>query len=246
MNGPLRLRESGGVSGRLLDSAVLDRPTQASRLRALELAATAGAFVTTTAGVTVATPGNSASALYKSVAMWIGVGAVAGGVLAFIGSSLFNEPAHSGSSAASPAATPLVIPEPVVAPVAPPADTEQPSDIAAEPPVSPTKSPAPARAVAAPPAPSALPPPPAGPSVIPGVTLTEREKEASALANAREAVARGDNAGAIRTLDNYDATHPHGSLRAESAALRQSVSSKNNGGIKREPMTTSSGGSTPK
>jgi hypothetical protein len=213
-------------------------------LRALELAATAGAFVTTTAGVTSAAPGSSASALYKSVAMWIGVGAVAGGVLAFIGSSLFNEPAHSGSSAARPPVTPLVIPEPVVAPV-PPADAELPSDIAAEPPLPPAKAQAPARAVAAP-APSAQPSPPARPPVIAGVTLTEREKEAGALANAREAVARGDTAGAIRTLDNYDATHPNGSLRAESAALRQSVTTKNNGGTKGEPMTNSSGGSTPK
>jgi hypothetical protein len=214
-------------------------------LRALELAATAGAFVTTTAGAAMVATGSSASALYKSVAMWICVGAVAGGALAFIGSSFFDHP--SGSGAAQAPATPLVVPEPTVTPVTPPADAEQPSDIAAEPPVSPTKSLSPARAVAAPPVPSAVPPAPIRPNVIPGVTLTEREKEAGALANAREAVARGDTAGAIRTLDNYDATHPTGSLRAESAALRQSVTTKNNGGIKREPLPSSSGsGSTPK
>jgi hypothetical protein len=241
MNGPLRLRESGGASGRLLDSASLDRPKHASRLRALELAATAGAFVTTTAGAAAAVKGNSVSALYKSVAMWICIGAVAGGALAFIGSSFFDEPAHSGSGAARPPATPLAVPEPVVPPVTPPAGAEPPSDIAAEPPASPTKAPSPARAVAAPPAPSAVAPVPTPPSVIPGVAQTEREKEAGALANAREAVSRGDTAAAIRTLDNYDATHPNGSLRAESAALRQSVSSRNNGGLKREPMTNTSG-----
>jgi hypothetical protein len=238
MNGPLRLRESGGASGRLLDSASLDRPKHASRLRALELAATAGAFVTTTAGPLSVAPGASGSALYKSVAMWIGIGAVAGGALAFIGSSFFDDSAHSGSAAARAPATPLVVSEPVVAP-APPIGAESPSDIAAEPPPSPAKSPA--RAVAAPPVASAAPPAPLPPPVIAGVQQTEREKEAGALANAREAVSRGDTAAAIRTLDNYDATHPNGSLRAESAALRQSVSSRNNGGVKREPMTNSSG-----
>ena len=88
-----------------------------------------------------------------------------------------------------------------------------------------------------PPTPSALLPPPVRPSVIPGVTQTEREKEAGALANAREAVARGDTTAAIRMLDNYDATHPNGSLRAESAALRQSVTNKSSSGIKAEPTT---------
>lgn len=237
MNDPLRLRESGGVFGPLLDSASLDRPKHASRQRALELAATAGAFVTTTEGLPSAGYGRTGSALYKNVAMWIGIGAMAGCVLAFIGSSLFAPPADSGAGAAQPLSAPLLVSEPVAPSVAPPAAAEEPSDIAPEPLAPPAKSPSPARVAALPPAPSTVLPPPAPRSVIPGVAQTEREKEAGILANAREAVARGDTAAAIRMLDNYDATHPNGSLRAESAALRQSVKGKNSSGIKAEPTT---------
>lgn len=236
MNGPLRLRESGGASERLLDSASLDRPTYASRQRALGLAATAGAFVTTTAGAAAAAKGSTASALYKSVAMWICIGAVAGGTIAFIGSSLFDPATDSGSSAARPPATPLVVPEPVVAPS--PQGAEKSSDIAAEPPRTPAKSPA--RAVAAPPVPSVAPVAPPLPPAPNVAKISDREREGSELAAAREALARGDKQSAMKVLDTYDATHPNGLLRAESAALRQAVSNTGSGVVQGAPMTNSS------
>lgn len=198
MNAPRRLRENGGVTERLLDSASIDKPSRASRARAVEFAATAGAFVITTAGTAAAAKAGSTitgSALYKSVAMWICIGAISGGTIALIGSELLAPGADpSKQSGARPPATPLVVPEPASpVPVA-----EPPQDINPEPAV--VKAP-----------PSAAPP------------------EVQAIEAARDAVARGDSNGALRTLDNYDATHPNGSLKAESAALRvQAVSNTGN------------------
>jgi hypothetical protein len=207
VNAPRRLRESGGVTERLLDSASLDKPSRASRARAVELAATVGAFVTTTAGAAPAAKARSAitgSALYKSVAMWVCIGAIGGGTIALIGSQLLAPGADpSKQSGARPSAAPLVVAEsasPV--PVAKP-----PQDIKPEPPV-----------VKAPPAIASL-----------RSASSAAPPEVQAIEAARDAVARGDSNGALRTLDNYDATHPNGSLKAESAALRvQAVSNTGN------------------
>lgn len=145
------------------------------------------------------------SSLYKSVAMWICIGAIGGGSIAVIGSELLapGESPSTQSGARSPA-TPLVVPEPAQpAPVVAPT-TEPQHDIKPEPP-----------SVKAPPAPSAAP---SASPIAPS--------EVQAIEAAREAVARGDSSGALRTLDNYDATHPNGSLQAESAALRVQAVSK--------------------
>lgn len=202
MNAPRRLRESGGVSERLLDSASIDKPSRASRARAIELAATVGAFVTTSAGAAAAAKAGAGSAitgsaLYKSVAMWICIGAISGGTIALIGSQLLAPGADpSKQSSARPPATPVLEAEPE--PALPVPVAEPPQDIKPEPAV--VKAP-----------PSAAPP------------------EVQAIEAARDAVARGDSNGALRTLDNYDATHPNGSLKAESAALRvQAVSNTGN------------------
>lgn len=250
MNGPRRLRESGGVSERLLDSASIDRPKQAARARALELAATAGAFVTTTAGGAAAARSSAPPTLHKSVAMWICVGAFAGGMLALIASSIFDYSSDSGSAAARAPATLLVVPEPPVAAVMPPSDAANGNDIAAEPPLAAASAKSPvsakSRALTAPPQispaePVALPPP-----VAPHAPLSEREKEAGALAIAREAFASGDSAAAIRALDAYDSTHPNGSLKAESAALRdQAVSNKSRARAPTSKQSTNGGVKAP-
>jgi hypothetical protein len=228
MNGPRRLRESGGVTERLLDSASIDKPSRASRARAVELASTAGAFVTTAAGanaVAAARAGGAmtGSSLYKSVAMWICIGAISGGSIAVIGSELLAPgTSPSTQSGARAPATPLVVPEPAIpAPVAPSREPEQ--DIKPEP--VPAKAPpavASLRAV-----------PSAAPSASPSA-----QPEMQAIEAAREAVARGDSSGALRTLDNYDATHPNGALQEESAALRVQAVSKTGNSAKARKLAS--------
>jgi hypothetical protein len=204
------------VSERLLDSASIDRPSRASRARAVELAATAGAFVTTTAGAAAAAKAGGAitgSALYKSVAMWICIGAIGSGSVALIGSQLLGP---SAPPAARPSAAPLLEPEPEPAVAAPPIVAPAPIEAAPQ-----DIKPEPAAVKAPPPIASLRSLPSAVPSAAP--------PEAQAIEAARDAVARGDSNGALRALDNYDATHPNGSLKAESAALRvQAVSNTGN------------------
>jgi hypothetical protein len=222
MNGPRRLREGGGVSERLLDSASLDKPSRASRARAVELASTAGTFVTTTGGAGAAAAAKAGSAItrasvYRRVAMWTCIGAVAGGTVALIGTELLvptmNPTSQPGVRAA---AAPLLASEPDIAkPISPSPEPAQ--DIQPEPPVVKTVPPVIAALREAPPAAPALS---SAPAPAP---------EVQAIEAASAAVAHGDSNGALRTLDDYDATHPNGSLKAESAALRvQAVSNAGN------------------
>lgn len=126
---PQRLLRGGGNSARLLESAGMDRPSPASRARALELAATAGAFVATTA---VAAGGSSAAAgspIYKSVAAWVCIGALGGGAVAFGVSQLLG-PSEQSQEQAPPV---LLEPEmPTLSPT-PPAPAVAAPGIVAEP-----------------------------------------------------------------------------------------------------------------
>jgi hypothetical protein len=143
--------------------------------------------------------------------MWVCIGAIGGGTIALIGSQLLAPgTSPSTQSGARPPATPVLEAEPERAPVVTPTLEPQ-QDIKPEP-----------AAAKAPPAVASLrSAPSAAPSAAP--------PEAQAIEAARDAVARGDSNGALRTLDNYDATHPNGSLKAESAALRvQAVSNTGN------------------
>jgi outer membrane protein assembly factor BamD (BamD/ComL family) len=74
-------------------------------------------------------------------------------------------------------------------------------------------------------APSDISAEPAAPATTakPNVPSVEEARQIEA---ARAAVARGDNAGAIAQLNDYDASYPNGTLKPESMALRIQALSK--------------------
>lgn len=118
MNEPRRLSKSGGVAQRLLDSASLDTPSQASRRHAVNLAATASAFASTRSGPSDAPPRRIHPA--RTLATWALVGAAASVTLGLIGGKLL-EPSSAPRTAApllTPAdpapraASPDISPEP--------------------------------------------------------------------------------------------------------------------------------------
>jgi TolA-binding protein len=127
------LNRSGGISQRLLDSASLDRPSEASRRHATNLAATASAFSSSTSG----SSSSSSSAIAQSsqrrppsgvrVATWLVVGAAASVTIGLVGAKLLQTPSapHAAApllTAAEPrgaaASSPDIAPEPAT-PVAP-------------------------------------------------------------------------------------------------------------------------------
>lgn len=232
-DGPRRLNRSGGISQRLLDSASLDKPSHASRRLAANLASTASAF-SSTRGV-----GASGSVKplnpVRTLVTWISIGAAASVALGFAASTLLNP-----ASAPRAAAPMLTVPSPA------PRAAAGPSDISAEPAAAPAKSVlqlAPAPQVAKPtleaqggtgnriepwvPSPLAVAPTAATPTngtgngpTKPSVASFEEVREIEA---ARAAVSRGDAAGAIAQLNDYDSSHPNGTLKPESMALRIQV-----------------------
>jgi hypothetical protein len=112
----------------LLESASLDRGSQASLRRALELSTTAGAFARQ-AEEAPAPP--AVVSLPRAIAKWVVLGAAAGGILALGTSRLLAPPHHRSSAdgelavqppAASAAASPDIAAEPLFpASAAPPA-----------------------------------------------------------------------------------------------------------------------------
>jgi hypothetical protein len=119
MNEPRRLSQSGGISQRLLDSASIDKPSEAARRRAEMFAGTASSFSTTATPSGVRRKGGNTA---KTLVTWAFIGAAASGALAFFGSRWLD----GGTAAAPSAGVPMAeIPAPRAA--------ARPSDIAAEP-----------------------------------------------------------------------------------------------------------------
>lgn len=232
MNGPRRLREHGGAFERLLESATIDKPSRASRHRALEFVATAGAFSSTTAGVanvTAARRADSSPAFFKTVATWVGVGAALGLGTAFIAAQALDSSTSAGSSAARATAAPLLGPE---TPTSPPAAAAPPVPMAElTPSVAPPPPPTPAVAVKPSSAKlsASVSVSPSLPSSASAPALVPAPGAVNELEAARQAVARGDCTAALDSLDKYDAQNPNGAFKAESAALRvQAVSGTGN------------------
>ena len=72
-------------------------------------------------------------------------------------------------------------------------------------------------------APAARPVPPPAPTAPPSPRALTLADEIVAIDAARAALARGDRTAALRSLDGYDRTFPHGALAPEAAALRARV-----------------------
>jgi hypothetical protein len=210
MSGPPRLRDSAGPAQRLLRSAALDVPSATSRRKLMAFTGTAAAGVATSG---LASAG--VSTLGKSVLLWVGIGSVGGGALAYTASEL-SQPSRPVAAEARPAKLPEApAAEPVTAlPVVP-----------SEPPVEP--APAALSKVAphvAPSAPSA--------AHAPAPSLFE---ELRVIESARAAAGRGDAGAALAALDNYDRSFPGGQFAPEALALRvEALASGGNGVRARE------------
>lgn len=126
MNEPRRLNRSGGISQLLLDSASLDRPSEASRRHATNLAATASAF-SSSAPAAPHRPSQRRAPSGVRVATWLVVGAAASVTVGLVGAKLLQTPPETNAAAPSltaaeprgaAASSPDIAPEPAT-PAAP-------------------------------------------------------------------------------------------------------------------------------
>jgi hypothetical protein len=231
MNEPRRLSQSGGFSQRLLDSASIDKPSEAARRRAAAFAGTAGAFASSASGETsIKRPKHKP---IKTFVTWIAIGAAASVALAVLGAQLLDS--ASPRPAAAPPNNPMA-----ELPTAPPRARPNNPDISPENGLNSRPAPAPSVDVKPPPSSvgSIVPwvPSPvvksvaAAPSAAPGVAAPSKSAfdEIREIEAARAAVSRGDDKAAIATLNDYDATHPQGDFKPEAMALR--VQALNNSG----------------
>ncbi len=218
MNGPVRLRDTDGAARALMGGSRLDVPS-AARRRALAFVGTAAAG-SVVSGTAVAA---ATTSLVKSVVVCVCLGTVGGGLASLAVSetvSRFEKPQSTTSSSLAPR---VVVPAVVSrAPALPEAVSEPAlalSAVAA--PDSPTPS-APrdvrpsapalgASGSAAPTAAAAPAPVKSAPSLF---------EEQRIIESARAAVARGDTATALATLDSYDRVYAGGQFGPEALALR--------------------------
>jgi hypothetical protein len=226
MNEPRRLSQSGGVAQRLLDSASIDRPSVAARRRAEIFAGTASSFSRTAADSGVQR--KQGGSVAKTLVTWAFIGAAASVALAFAASRLLEGSSGATAASAPASAAPMAELLPVPAPL-----PAHPSDIKPEPGTAVHIAATPAQPAAKPlgtivpwvPSPAEVTTPPSPEPVAVGTPQPARPSSASfdevrEIQAAREAVSRGDNSGAIATLNQYDQTHPSGVLKAESTVLR--------------------------
>ncbi len=132
MNEPRRLSKSGGVSQRLLDSASIDKPTDAARRRAAALTATANSFASTHSGEVTTPASLRPVSTTKTLATWILIGAAASVTLALLASRLLDSKAARDAASQPPPAM-SVLAEPAALPSAVPVRA---SEIASEPPAT--------------------------------------------------------------------------------------------------------------
>jgi len=212
MSEPKRLRESGGPAAQLLSAAELEVPS-GSRKRALAFTGAAATLLANSGAVAA-----SGGALFKSVMLWVVVGTIGGGAVSFtVAETLSRIESRESSPPPRRATPPLPLPPPraevpladAPAPVAPEAALDTPPAAAPTPPIT-GRSPAALRPSAAPPGAKAATPP-----VV--KTLFDEQRSIEA---ARAAVARGDAATALSTLDEYRRDYPQGQFGPEALALR--------------------------
>jgi hypothetical protein len=215
MKDPERLSAGSDFGAKLLGSARLDAPSAGTRARVAAgvgigvTAATVTAGGTASAGAAAAKAGATALWL-KVVAGGIVTAAIAGGTVAIVRDN--GKPAEV---APPPAAT-----GPVRSVIAPKATSAR----VAEPEREPVPDPAPPPASTAPPKVESKPRSPASAAVVVAERSAPAEsglaRELRMLDTARSALAKGDAAGSITALDQYDRAFPAGSLHTESAMLR--------------------------
>ena len=210
MTEPLRLREGTGPARALMAGSRLAVPS-ASRRRALAFTSAAASMAAS--GTAVAAAGTS---LVKSVVLCVCLGTVGGGALSLAISELVTrveaprerlaiESAPKSSRAVRPTAAPATrSPSPEVDEVSSPPTAERALSEAQ---------------IGAPPANAAAAPLPSVASRKPEAAPSLFEEQ-RAIEAARAAVARGDAAAALATLDGYQRTYARGQFGPEALALR--------------------------
>jgi hypothetical protein len=215
----------GGFEQSLLRSAREDAPSPGARQRTLAAlglgVGVLGAGATATAAVKAATPAVKAAASL-GLLKWIGIG-IAGGVLV-VGAA---EVVHSVSPQpvkVAPAAIEDHARAAIQAPLSPAkSGSAAPADPATEPAVAAIEAPP---AVTAPASPGAAssgassPEAPRARATSPTPASSALADEIAALDGAREALASGDAARALRALDARDRAFPRGALGPEAMVLR--------------------------
>jgi hypothetical protein len=218
MNEPLRLRVGAGPARVLMGGARLDVPS-ASRRRALVFTGAAASMVTSGAAVAA-----SATSLVKSVVLCVWLGTIGGGLMSLAVSETISRVEMTHVDAKQPPAPKRSAAGGSTASIAPPSVTE------------PVASPAPAvvvraaaeRAVARDARGNGQLPTAGGVGTPSAATTGSRKpqsgtslfEEQRIIESARAAVARGDIASALSTLDGYERANAHGQFGPEALALR--------------------------
>ncbi|HXK18804.1 MAG TPA: hypothetical protein VNG33_13430, partial [Polyangiaceae bacterium] len=217
MNGPERLRDSQGAARTLMAGARLEVPG-ASRKRALAFVGTAAAG-TAVSGTAAAA---ATTSLVKGVVLCVCLGTVGGGLASLAVSETISRIETRAATTTRPATTHAVVPAPP-----PPAPVVPETLVAAPEPVAPAapdhattrdtrdaRASSPALGVSGAAAPAVAA---AATKSEPGPSLFEEQRS---IESARAAVARGDSATALATLDDYERVYGGGQFGPEALALR--------------------------
>jgi len=210
MTDPERLLASKGLKAELLASAKTDRAPDGSRRRALAVAAVAAAATTHSATATAGLSALARVAVWK----WIAVGAVGLGTVVAARAVWVPPATEAPRESVTPRVTARGAPlsgQPAKDP--PPTATAVPLPLVQQPRVA--SAPGPVMPVATA-APTSKPEPPA-PKVPSSSTLPA---EIAAIDQAKQVLASGDTADALRQIDAYRVAFPAGTLSAEATALR--------------------------
>jgi hypothetical protein len=223
MNGPKRFLASKGLKADLLASARGDRAPDASRRRALLAAGVAATAAATSTSSLAA--GLGGSVVRWAAWKWVAAG-LASTVAVVTARAILVPPAHE-----KPAMVSVAVPTAPAAPVAaraptgdlaPPVEAPPPAaPLPVEPVARPLAAARPA-ALGAKTAPKADPKPAedvAPDEPVPSVS-TQLALETPMIADAQHDIKAGDPAAALRALDGYNRTFPHGMLAAEATGLR--------------------------
>lgn len=224
MKEPQRLLHGQGPGHELMTTGSVLRVPSGARQRALQFTGVAvGVSATGTAAAAA-----GASSLAKSLVLWVGLGAVGGGVASLTVSevvSRLDTPQAQTQQAAPAATSPAVVPAPaaqapaeapaVEVPVAAqaPVVAEAPVAVAPEPRATPSSKSKPEAAPVTPPTASvgAFGETPVHTSLV---------EEQRVIETARAAVARGDATSALATLDAYERGYARKQFGPEALALR--------------------------
>jgi hypothetical protein len=213
---PVRLRDGQGPARVLMRGSGLNVPS-AARRRALTFTGVAAGMA---ASGTAAAAG--ATSLVKGVVLYVCLGTVGGGVLSLGVSEAFSR-AEARAVPAKPAQM-VKSAAPRIAPVAAAPKVDEPVANAVPAPVSSAlPEPLPARREPVAFAPAAAP---ARQGSVPAAASAKRApapslfEEQGIIESARAALARGDSASALSTLDGYDRAHAERQFGPEALALR--------------------------